>query len=460
MKAKKLLSILVAATLATAALAGCGNGKDDGKVSITIGNAPVEGQAGYDHYMERIENFRTAHPEWDIEPSSFIYDTKNFMAKAAANQLPTMWSTFFTEVGLISEQGYCKDISKNLKKVGLDKMLNPDSLAVVTGENGEIWGVPQDAYAQGLHINKKLFREAGLVNDDGSIKVPQTWDEVAEFAGIIKEKTGVAGFVIPTMDNFGGWHFVNIAWSYGVEFEEQDADGNWKAVFDSKEFKDALEWLYDIKWNKDGLVDSAAIGFADLQKYFGTYQAGMYLSNPPVSALSTQYGMDIDDIMCVRIPAGPKGRIAQTGGAIRMFNQNATDAEVEATLTWLMEGEGFSLELTDEILEQSEEGLKDNVEKGFIVLSQPVFPNMVRRNGEEKLNEIREKYCNVDMDNYNDYLSFEDVTLRPEEPVACQQLYAVLDAVIQEILTNKNVNMDELVKTAVNDFQKNHLDNL
>ena len=384
----------------------------------------------------------------------------NIAAKAAADQLPTTWATYFTEVGLISEQGYCKDISPYIKKVGLDKVLNPESLAVVTGENGEVWGIPNSAYAQGLHINKKLFREAGLVNEDGSIKVPQTWDEVAEYAGIIKEKTGVAGFAMPSINNIGGWHFMNIAWSYGTNFEEHDKDGNWKAAFDSKEFKDALEWLYDIKWNKNGLVDSAAMDIPAMQQYFGTYQAGMYISNPPVHALVTQYGMDMDDIMCVRIPAGPKGRIAQTGGGIKMFNANATDAEIEAALAWSMEEEGFSTSVTDETLKVSEENYKTSVENGSIILNRSIFPNMVNREGEEKLLALAKQYCNVDMDNYNDYLSFEDVTLRAEEPVACQQLYAVLDGIVQEILTNKNVNMDELVKTAVNDFQKNHLDNL
>lgn len=46
----------------------------------------------------------------------------------------------------------------------------------------------------GLYINKPLFTKAGLVNEDGSVKVPQTYEELAEFAGIIKEKT-VGGYL-------------------------------------------------------------------------------------------------------------------------------------------------------------------------------------------------------------------------------------------------------------------------
>lgn len=129
MKAKKLLSIALASMLAIASFTGCG--KKDDKVSVSIGNSPVEGQSGYDNYMKRINEFKADHQDWNVESSSFTYDVKNFMVKAAANQLPTTWSTFFTEIKTISEAGYCADISKNLKETGLDKILNPEIMKVV-----------------------------------------------------------------------------------------------------------------------------------------------------------------------------------------------------------------------------------------------------------------------------------------------------------------------------------------
>ena len=129
MKAKKLLSIALASMLAIASFTGCG--KKDDKVSISIGNSPVEGQSGYDNYMKRINEFKADHQDWNVESSSFTYDVKNFMVKAAANQLPTTWSTFFTEIKTISEAGYCADISKNLKETGLDNILNPEIMKVV-----------------------------------------------------------------------------------------------------------------------------------------------------------------------------------------------------------------------------------------------------------------------------------------------------------------------------------------
>ncbi len=35
-----------------------------------------------------------------------------------------------------------------------------------------------------------------------------------ETAKVIREKTGKAGYALPTINNQGGWHFMNIAWSW------------------------------------------------------------------------------------------------------------------------------------------------------------------------------------------------------------------------------------------------------
>lgn len=461
MKVKKLLSIALAAVLSATVLAGCGEKKDE-KVSITLGNAPVEGQAGYDGYMKGLEKFRAAHPDWNVESSSFVYDVKSFMVKAAAKKLPTTWWAPFTEITTIPSAGYCADISKNIKEVGLDKILNPEIMKILTGDNGEIWGLPKQPYAQGLHVNKKLFKEAGLVNEDGTVKAPQTYEEMAQYAKTVKEKTGVAGFAIPAINNCGGWHLMNIAWSYGTEFMKQDKDDKWQAAFDTDEFKSAVQWLYDMKWKYDAMSNETALDQAGLYKTFGTEQAAMMFACPPVNELSTKYDMPIEDIACVSMPGGPKGRYAQTGGSIIMFNPDASDAEINAALTYYIEQGGFGTEITEESLATSEEYLKEDLERGKILLpSQSSVMNVcINRNGEDKLAALKDKYSNVDLKDYEDYFDFGKVTLKEEEPVCAQELYAVLDNIVQEVLTNKNANIEELIKTAVSDFQNNSLNNL
>lgn len=455
---KKTIRTLFTFVTASCMLYGCGE-KNDG-VSIVIGNWQSKEQAMYEVVQKRLEEFRSDHPDWKVETSEFVYDTKSFTTTAAGGRLPTVWAAPFTEVGLISDAGYCADISKNIKEMGMDKVINPELLEIVKGENGEIWGLPHNAYAQGLTINKKLFKEAGLVNEDGTVKIPDTYDELAEFAGIIREKTGQAGFVMPTMNNQGGWNFINIAWSYGTEFMKQDENGKWIATFNSDEFKAALNWLYDMKWKYNAFPEDTFVDHNKRMQYLGTYQAAITIAGPVEQTLLTKYDMNKDDIACTRLPAGPAGRYAQTGGAIEFINADADEEDINAALTWYKEKGGFDLEVTDEMVRNTEESLKTELEKGRIILPEDAFPNFVNRAGSEKMTALREKYTNVDPADFADYYSFKDVQLRAEEPVCCQQLYAVMDGIIQEILTKQDVNIDNLVEAAVNDFQNNHLNNL
>jgi ABC-type glycerol-3-phosphate transport system substrate-binding protein len=58
--------------------------------------------------------------------------------------------------------------------------------------NGKLYSAPlagTSPWVQ-LYINNKVFRDAGLVNGDGSVKLPKTWDDVTHFAETITKKSG------------------------------------------------------------------------------------------------------------------------------------------------------------------------------------------------------------------------------------------------------------------------------
>lgn len=108
---------------------------------------------------------------------------------------------------------------------------SPSYLEMLSDENGRIYGLPRDGYVLGMHINVALFREAGLVDEEGLPIYPKTLQEVAEYGQIIREKTGKAGLVFPASETYGGWLFTNIAWNFGCvgenALEYQDEDGRW-----------------------------------------------------------------------------------------------------------------------------------------------------------------------------------------------------------------------------------------
>lgn len=80
-----------------------------------------------------------------------MYDTKSFTTMAAGGRLPTVWAAPFTEIDLISKAGYCADISKNIKEMGMDKIINPDLLKLVTGKNGRNLGISAQCICAGAH---------------------------------------------------------------------------------------------------------------------------------------------------------------------------------------------------------------------------------------------------------------------------------------------------------------------
>lgn len=461
MKVRKWITFALAAGMLLTATAGCGEKKEtaDGKVEVSIGLWPDETQPELlERYTKMREDFMEKNPDILITPDTYAIDSKTFVLKASAGQLPNMFKTWFTEIKPNIKAGYVADITEPMKAHGLDQAINPELMKLVTGEDGKIYGVPTDAYAQGLFINKKLFREAGLVNEDGSVKIPSTYQELAEFAQTIKEKTGKPGFCISTTNNCGGWHFVNIAWAFGTEFVKQNDDGKWEAVFDTQEARDALQYVKDLKWKYDVFPEDKVVDLPDMRKFFGTYQAGMVISDPPCSEMAQKYGLDPADLCVARMPEGPAGRFSQMGGSLWMFSKNTTAEQVDACLKWL-EYTGFSPKLSEEQEQVLRDSYQQTINDHGIVLDKNAFDLWSEKDAVEKDIEIRADYANIDHADYEDYYSFEGVTINPE-PYAAQQLYSVLDGCIQEVLTNENADVAQIIKKACEDFQVNHLDKM
>lgn len=447
MKLQKSISIALSLALSAALLTGCGpkNTEEDGRIKVSVGCWPDETQKSSLEKREKMRaDFMEKNPDINIVPDTYNYETKTFTMKAAAGQLPNLIRPWYTEINMLIEQGYVADITDQLKKAGYIDAINPELLEMVSDDKGRVYAIPANAYAQGLYINKKLFKEAGLVDENGKVKVPNTYDEVAEYSKIIAEKTGKAGLLLPTTNNCGGWHFLNIAWGYGVEFAKQEDDGKWKACFDTKEAVEALQYVKDLKWKYNGMGEQSVINQDDLYKYFGTYQAAMMFADPPCSKLVTQYGMNKDDIFVARMPEGPKGRFSQMGGNLWVFSAQSTPEQIEAGIKWLGHT-GLTPFTNDETLGNYRQSLEDSVERNEIVLPKTALGVWSDEKRSQEYNQIRKEYANVAYEDYEMYFGFEDVIIRPEPSACAQQLYSILDGCIQEVITNKDADVEELI---------------
>ncbi|MCD9026102.1 ABC transporter substrate-binding protein [Cohnella silvisoli] len=426
-------------------------------VTIKVSNWPKPNEEAqvkvYDAFVAKMKE---KYAYINVEKDEWGYDVSSFLPKAASGELPTVYETFFTEADKIIKANYAADITDLITKNDFDKALNPDLLKLVE-KDGKYFGIPKDGYVIGLMYNVNLFKQAGLVDEKGVPKFPKTYEELAQTAQIIKDKTGKPGFFFPTKNNQGGWMFMNIAWAYGAEFEQQ-VEGKWKAVFNTPEAAAALQYVKDLKWKYNVLPANNLVDVGtDLFQMFGTDQVGMSFGMPEWgNAMVQNLKMSKDNFAVSALPAGPKGNVTLLGGGLYMFAPDSTPEQLDSAFKWL-EVKGFSPQTTQESLDGLETSSKTANEQGLIVGPHGlrVWVNEDRINAEQK---IVDKYTNINMDMFNDYMTNGSAGLRPEVPVNAQELYKTLDVVIQAVLTNKNADPKTLLDKAASDFQKDYLD--
>lgn len=428
-------------------------------VTISVGDWPRENTARRQVYEDYAALIRKKH-NIVIEPDEWAYSINSFLPKAAVGKLPTIYNTWYTEVQKIINAGYAVDITSALQERGWDRAINP-MVATIIMRDGKYYGFPRDAYLMGLMCNLKLFRAAGLVDGNGLPLLPQTYPELVRMAQVIKERTGAAGFLIETNGNGGGWHFMNIAWSYGAEFERK-VNGQWRAVFNSPEAVAALQLIKDLRWQYEVLPDHTLIDWTKAQELIATDQCAMKFEagfdHNGFDYVIDHYNMPREDIAMASVPAGPKGRVALLGGNIYMFAPNSTAEQINAALEWLRLL-GMSPDVSADGLRYIEDSYRNDFKNGYVVgnVGVPVWtdPDFLAAN-----EKIRAKYINVNLDYFQSYINGPQVTMRLEEPFYCQELYAILDGVIQTVITDPQADPEVLLDQAADKFQREYLDKL
>jgi len=426
-------------------------------VTIKISNWPKPNdEANLLIYKQYLEAMNAQYPNVKVETDEWGYDVNSFLPKAASGQLPTLYETYFTETDKIINARYAADITKVMKEKGYADAINPELLELVE-KDGSYYGIPKDAYVVGMIYNVDLFKQAGLVDDKGVPQFPKTYEELALTAQQIKEKTGKTGFFLPTKNNQGGWMFMNIAWAFGAEFETQ-VDGKWQAAFDSPEAAAALQYVKDLKWKYDVLPANNLVDVnTDLLQQFGTGQVAMAFGMPDYGNAMIQYlQMPRENFAMSALPEGPAGPASLLGGGLYMFSPSAKEAELSAAIDWLGV-KGFTPQASEEALQGLENSMKVNNEQNLIVgpTGIKVWVNEDRLAAEQA---IIDKYTNVDMALYQDYMDNASRGMRAEVPINAQELYKMLDFAIQEVLTNKDADPAALLARVATEFQKDYLD--
>lgn len=462
MKAKKMMSLLLATSmLASSAVYVNAEETTGEEIVFSIGDWPDEAAEPdkFENWEKTRMNFEEQNPGIKIETDTYAYTADTFMAKAAAGQLPDVITIPLTEAKSIGESGYVRDITDILVELGYWDAYKDTVKEAITAEDGRVYCYQSSGYTFGLLANKSVLEEADLLNEDGTFTAPNTYDELAKMAGQIREKTGKTGLALPTMDNCGGWHFVVIASGNGVQFEEQNEDGSWTASFNTQEAVDTLQYIKDLKWKYDALDANSYIDYVQMFSLVGSGQAGFVLGDPGEGIFDTftNNGMTEDELLVMAIPEGTAGRYALSGGVIYCFSPDMTDEEVKAAFDFL-EYRGWGMSAQEDSYSRTEEYYQTRLDEGKMVL--PVCVESVFKDADvvKVKNEVMGKVGNVAYEQIASYVENEDTVVCTEPPVYCQELYAILDGVVQEVITNENADPAQLIADAAADFQMNYLD--
>lgn len=296
-------------------LAGPQDGADVVTVTIFSLPNPANTSPGNLAAYEVVKRFHETHPKIRLQSATTLeiegvgLDAAPLMAIAGRTSPDIIYvnfrqsDTYIREGFLYPLDGYIRELSSE----ELDRRI-PESIRPVVYREGpdgtkHYWAMPEDVLVTVLLYRKDLFAQAGL---DPS-RPPKTWEELREYAGRLADPArGRYGFSFP-VGPAASWGILPFLSSAGGMAVVQEADGTWKAAFDTPESVAAYRFAAELTRatvDKNGRTAPVAYRGADFHTVNSEGRVGMYfgyLGGREVARFNP------DVVAAAPVPAGPTG---------------------------------------------------------------------------------------------------------------------------------------------------------
>ena len=410
-------------------------------VTISVSNLPPATESGArEAFLERVDQFEAANPNIHVEPSEYEWDVATFAANLAGGTMPTVFQMAFTDTLGVVERDQVADITAEVRALPYAADFNPNVLSVAQDTAGNIYGVPIAAYGIGLHYNRQLFEEAGLDPD----KPPTTWDEVRADAKAIADATGQAGYAQMTQNNTGGWMLTSLSDAFGGRLQTLNDDGSIDVTIDNPGTTKALEYLQSLRWDDNSMGSNFLLDWGTINQAFAGGQVGMYMSGSDVyNSLVTENEIDPDSYGLTVLPLDGADAGVLAGGTIASIVADATDAERAAGVKWIDFYYMSKLTDQDAAVADAQALVANDAPVGTPAL--PIFSREQLAQSDAWVAD----FVNVpqaQMAGFRDNIF--DQALVPEPPSHAQEMYAILDSVVQTVLTDKGADVAALLTQA------------
>jgi len=444
---RKVVAFTAAALVAVGALAGCSTGgSSSGKTELRVATFPPGADAAaYEAFATQEAQFEKEHTDIDVIGVEYEWTGPTFAVQLAGGSLPDVFTVPFTDAKTLLENGQLMDVTEEMEALGYTDKFNPIILDAVTGADGHYFGFPRQAYAMGLHYNRHLFEQAGLDPDNP----PTTWDEVRAAAKAIADATGKAGYAQMTMNNTGGWQLTAATVAHGGRTQSGDAEHGYTSTIDNPGTVAALEFLHDLRWEDDSMGSNFLLDWGTINQEFAAGNIGMYTSGSDVyTALVRDFGMDSAQYGLTVVPTDGADPGTLGGGDIAVVSPMVDEATKAAAVKWI--DWYYMQKLLDE--DAAKADAKALSDAGQAV-GTPVLPVLDRETYELSRQWIAE-YVNVPVEQMRPFFD----SIFTQTPVAepkgkTQEIYALLDSVVQAVLTDENADIPALLARADQDAQ-------
>lgn len=202
-------------------------------------NSETAGGPTIDEYAEK---FNASQDKYEVKPVFMTEDYKGIIqqlqAEAAAGNAPAVAQIGYYWLNYFTDNYQYVDI-KELDESYLDNYL-PNIIELCTTQDGEVAGVPYSLSTPVMYYNLDLLQEAGI----DTTELPQTMDELFDWARTVKENTGEYGLAFAAASDF--WLEQYEIESNGGQMLEYNEDGTAKATFGSEEGSEALQMMADL----------------------------------------------------------------------------------------------------------------------------------------------------------------------------------------------------------------------
>ncbi|HEY2640752.1 MAG TPA: extracellular solute-binding protein [Streptosporangiaceae bacterium] len=412
----------------------------DGNVTISINCAPTQAQNPVQHkeWVADVATFEKANPTITVK-SVYNYPCEvpaTFTAMLRAGTEPDIFYTYFTDLPQVLLSGQAADITPyvNSTTVPALKDIVPGAMKAVTAGT-TIYGLPTSNYTQGLIYNRALFTQAGLDPN----KPPTTWTQVEQDAtAIAKLGNGIEGWGDYSAGNTGGWHFSSYMDAIGGSMVN-NAKAPPTANFNNAKGQAILQALHTLRFTDNAMSATQGLQWGDLQKQFGAGKLGMYIAAPDdvYNVIVPQDKGNINDIGMGPLPSltgTPAGSLG--GGNTYVFAKHDTPAQIRAGIKFI----NFE-DLTPGVGQFNFTRIKaDGQPVGF------PEPELFQGATGQKINQLRTKYATINTAYYAPYVNANEADMG--EPTDAQAVYKTLDPVMLAVLTEPNVDIATLLKTA------------